>query len=158
MDGGVDCIVLGDDYAHKKGPLIAPQLFREHIAPSLTRIVGNIKAHGAYCVKHTDGNIWEIVDDIVAAGIDALGPLEPAAEMDLSKVKDRYGDAVCVVGNVDVDLLSRGNPQQVEAVTRALMEGVSSRGGHILSSGNSITSSVRPENFMAMIRAGRSYA
>ena len=102
---GADIIVLGDDYAHKSGPLMSPAHFREFILPGLKEAVRNIKSAGAYCIKHTDGNIWEIIEPIVATGIDAIGPLEPGAGMNLRQVKQRFGDRVCVVGNVDVDLL-----------------------------------------------------
>jgi uroporphyrinogen decarboxylase len=154
---GVDLIVLGDDYAHKTGTIMSPALFREFILPGLTEVVGNIKAGGAYCVKHTDGNIWAILEDIVNTGIDGIGPLEPAAGMDLGKVKGTVGDRVCVVGNVDVDLLCRGSAEEVHKATRALIASVSPGGGHILSSGNSITSAVRPENFRTMVETAHDY-
>jgi uroporphyrinogen decarboxylase len=148
---GADLIVLGDDYAHKSGTIMSPGQFREFVLPGLTEVVRNIKSCGAYCVKHTDGNIWAILDDIVNTGIDAIGPLEPGAGMDLVQVKRAVGDRVCVVGNVDVDLLCRGSAEQVRQSTRALIRTVSPGGGHILSSGNSITSAVRPENFRVMV-------
>jgi uroporphyrinogen decarboxylase len=154
---GVDLIVLGDDYAHKTGTIMSPALFREFILPGLTEVVGNIKAGGAYCVKHTDGNIWAILEDIVNTGVDGIGPLEPAAGMDLGKVKGTAGDRVCVVGNVDVDLLCRGSAEEVHKATRALIASVSPGGGHILSSGNSITSAVRPENFRTMVETAHDY-
>jgi uroporphyrinogen decarboxylase len=152
---GADIIVLGDDYAHKSGTLMSPAQFREFILPGLTEVVQDIKARGAGCVKHTDGNIWAILEDIVNTGIDGIGPLEPAAGMDLVKVKEAAGGGVCVVGNVDVDLLCRGSVEEVRGATRALIETVSPGGGHILSSGNSITSAVRPENFREMVETAR---
>ena len=154
---GVDLIVLGDDYAHKTGTIMSPALFREFILPGLSEVVQNIKSHGAFCVKHTDGNIWAILDDIVNTGIDGIGPLEPAAAMDLVEVKRAVGDRVCLVGNVDVDLLCRGSAEQVRQTTRALIRAVSPGGGHILSSGNSITSAVRPENFRIMVETAHRY-
>jgi uroporphyrinogen decarboxylase len=154
---GADLIVLGDDYAHKTGTIMSPDQFREFILPGLREVVQNIKSHGAACVKHTDGNIWEILEDIVATGIDGIGPLEPGADMDLGEVKKAVGDRVCVVGNVDVDLLCRGTSAEVRQVTRTLIESVSPGGGHVLSSGNSITSAVRPENFRAMVETAHQY-
>jgi uroporphyrinogen decarboxylase len=148
---GADLIVLGDDYAHKTGTIMSPAQFREFILPGLSEIVQNIKNHGAHCVKHTDGNIWAILDDIVSTGIDGIGPLEPGAGMDLAEVKRAVGERVCVVGNVDVDLLCRGTGEQVRQSTWTLIEAVSPGGGHILSSGNSITSAVQPENFRIMV-------
>ncbi|UCF98482.1 MAG: hypothetical protein JSV89_02860 [Spirochaetaceae bacterium] len=157
IDEGTDLIVLGDDYAHKTGTIMSPDQFREFVLPGLRAVVENIKAYGAFCVKHTDGNIWAILEDIVDTGIDGLGPLEPNAGMDLAEVKRSVGDRVCVVGNVDVDLLCRGSVDEVRRATRTLIEKVSPGGGHILSSGNSITSAVRPENFRAMVETAHTY-
>ena len=70
---------------------------------------------------------------------------------------ERSTRRVCVVGNVDVDLLCRGSADQVRQSTRALIDVVSPGGGHILSSGNSITSAVQPENFLAMVETAHEY-
>ena len=61
------------------------------------------------------------------------------------------GGTVGVVGNIDVDLLSRGTTDQVVAATREQLARISPSGGHLIGSGNSISSSVRGENFLAMI-------
>jgi len=61
------------------------------------------------------------------------------------------------IGNIDVDLLSRGSVEEVKIVTKQLLKNVSPLGGHIISSGNSISSSVRGENFMAMIETVKEF-
>ena len=152
---GADVIMLADDYAHKTGPMMSPEHFRRFVLPGLSAAVANIHDAGGACIKHSDGNLWPLLEEILGSGIDGLGPLEPGAGMDLGEVKRRCGSRVCVVGNVDVDLLCRGTPEQVRHTTRALLEAVSAGGGHILSSANSITSAVRPENFLAMVETAR---
>jgi uroporphyrinogen decarboxylase len=148
---GVEVIALGDDYAGKTGTMMSPRHFEEFILPGLKTIVADIKAHGALCIKHTDGDVWGIMDMLVSTGVDALGPLEGPYMM-LDEVRRRTGLGVGVVGNVDVDLLSRGSVEQVVAATREQLARVSPLGGHLLGSGNSISSSVRGANFMAMVR------
>lgn len=154
---GVDIIFLGDDYAYKSGLLMKREHFKKFVLPGLKLIVANIKKYGAYCIKHTDGNIWEAIDLIVNTGIDGIGPLEPGAGMDLSKVKEKYGKKVCVIGNIDVDLLSRGSVEEVVYATKKCIDRTSREGGHIICSGNSISSSVRLENFLAMIETTKKY-
>ncbi len=113
-------------------------------------------------VKHTDGNVMAILDMIVDTGIDALNPLEPAAHMDIEWVKERYGSRIALVGNIDCGyLLSQAPAEQVRRVTRETMRKAKPGGGFCLSSSNSIHSSVRPENYLAMIdtwRECRDYA
>lgn len=152
---GVDVVYLTDDYAYKTGTLMGRGLFTEFILPYLTRAVGAVHDAGALCVKHTDGNVDEIIDLIVGTGVDAIGPLEPGAGNDLRAIQRRWGDRVAVVGNVDVDLLSRGSPREVAEATRDLVQALAPAGGHVLSSGNSVTSSVCPENYRVMVDAAR---
>jgi uroporphyrinogen decarboxylase len=157
IDLGADMILLGDDYAGKNGTFMSPAHFDLYILPELTRVVKEIKKKGAYVIKHTDGNIWKIIDRLIGSGIDALGPLEPGAGMDYKKIKDLYGNKICLVGNVDVDLLCRGTEEEIKSTVKKLIEEVSIRGGHILSSGNTITSAVNPKNYLAMIETAKNY-
>jgi uroporphyrinogen decarboxylase len=154
---GADVVVLSDDYAYKSGPLMSPAQFREFVLPLLAEAVRAVRDAGARCVKHTDGDVHEILDDIVGTGVDAVGPLEPAAGMNLGALRTRYGARVALVGNLDVDLLCRGSVEDVRRATRALIESVSGPGGHVLSSGNTITSAVVPRNFLAMVATAREH-
>jgi uroporphyrinogen decarboxylase len=156
LEAGLDVIVLGDDYAHKTATLMSPEHFRRFILPGFREVVANIRACGGLCIKHSDGNIWAVLDDIVGCGVEGVGPLEPGAGMDLVEVKRRY-PKLCVMGNVDVDLLCRGSVEEVRRATRELIDRVSPGGRHILSSGNSITSAVPPENFRVMVETAREF-
>lgn len=148
---GVDIILLGDDYAWKMGPFISPAHFQEFFLPGIRTIVEECKRAGAYVIKHTDGDIWKIADFFVDAGVHCLGPLEPVPTMPLDALKRHLGGKCAVMGNVEVDLLCRGSVDEVIAATRDLLRTVSPGGGHIMSSGNSIISSVNPENYRALV-------
>jgi uroporphyrinogen decarboxylase len=155
---GCDVVVFGDDYADKNSTLMSPRHFREYILPGLKRCVDAAHEAGAYVVKHTDGNIMPIIDMIVDTGIDALNPLEPAAGMDIGLLKQRYGGRIALVGNIDCGyLLSQAPADEVRRVTRRTLEMAAPGGGYMLSSSNSIHSSVKPENFMAMIETLREH-
>ena len=155
---GAEIVVLGDDYAWKAGPLMSPAHFEEFILLGLRRVVEAIKQEGGYCVKHTDGDIYPLLDMIMESSIDAINPLEPVVGMDIGDVKRRYGDRVCVIGNIDCgELLSRGSADEVERAVRACITAAAPGGGHILSSSNSIHSSVKPENYRTMVEAGKRY-
>jgi uroporphyrinogen decarboxylase len=156
VQAGADVVVLADDYADKNGPLMSPRHFKQFILPGLQRAVDNAHRAGAYVVKHSDGNIMPLLDMIVETGIDAINPLEPAARMDIAHVKQRYGDRVALVGNIDCgELLSLASVEQVRRVTRETIRAAAPGGGYCLSSSNSIHSSVKPENYLAMVETGR---
>ena len=158
VEAGADVLLTGDDYANKKGPLMSPTQFKEFILPGLAKAVQTSHRLGVPFIKHTDGNLWRIMDPIVGSGIDGLDPLEPVAGMDIGKVKSEYGRRICLVGNVDCShLLSFGTPDQVvEAVKETIAKG-SPGGGHILASSNSIHPGVSTDNYLAMIKAARKY-
>ncbi|RLF05265.1 MAG: hypothetical protein DRK00_04835, partial [Thermoprotei archaeon] len=155
---GADVLLSGDDYADKHGPFLSPRTFRRFVLPYLKRVVSVAKRLGVPFIKHTDGNVWPILDMIVEAGVDALHPIEPAAGMDIGEVKRRYGDRIAVVGNVDCTIvLPLLTEREVEEVVKETIAKAAPGGGFILSSSNSIHPGVKPENFLAMVRAARRY-
>jgi len=152
LEMGADIGLTGDDYCHRQAPMMSPTHFAEFIQPYLAEIVEVTHAAGAPFVKHTDGNIWPILEMMADTGIDAIDPLEPIANMDIGKVKEAWGDRLAVCGNVDCgELLSRGTPEQVVEATMETIAKGSPGGGHILASSNSIHPAVKPENYRAML-------
>lgn len=155
---GADVVVSGDDYATAKGMLMSPTHFREFILPYLKRSIDAAHEMGVPFIKHTDGNIWAIMDMLVEAGIDAIDPLEPLAGMDIGEVKARYGDRIAVIGNVDCSIvLTRGSREEVEEAVKETIAKAAPGGGFILASSNSIHPAVKPENYMAMVEAAQRY-
>jgi uroporphyrinogen decarboxylase len=155
---GADAVVSGDDYANQHGTVMSPQHFRQFVLPYLKRSIDTAHDEGVPFIKHTDGNIWAILDDLVQAGIDALDPIEPAAGMDIGEVKAKYGDRIAVIGNVDCSfVLTRGTVKEVEEAVKETIAKASPGGGHILASSNSIHPAVKPENYKAMVEAARKF-
>jgi len=158
IDEGADAVISGDDYATRKGLIMSPKHFREFILPYLKRSIDAAHEKGAYFIKHTDGNIWAILDDLVEAGIDAIDPLEPVAGMDIGEVKAKYGDRIAVIGNVDCSyLLCYGTVDEVVEAVKETIAKASPGGGHILASSNSIHPAVKPELYKAMVETAKEY-
>lgn len=155
---GVKIVYTGDDYAYTKGPLMSPKHFRELFYPGLKRVMGGFKELGLMVIKHTDGNLWPIMDMIIDSGIDCLDPIDPIAGMDIARVKAEYGHRVAVKGNVDcAETLTFGTIDEVVEETKEAMRKGMPGGGFILSSGNSIHSAVKPENYVAMLETWKQY-
>ncbi|HZP00324.1 MAG TPA: uroporphyrinogen decarboxylase family protein [Terriglobia bacterium] len=158
LRAGADVVMLGDDYAGTQGPLFSPAVFEQFILPRLKRMVDSIHEEGGKVIKHSDGNLWPILDMIIKTGIDGIHPIEPIAGMDIGEVKQKYGKRVCVLGNIDCSsLLPRGAPAEVEAAVKECIRKASLGGGHIICSSNSIHSSVNPKNYLAMIKAAKKF-
>jgi uroporphyrinogen decarboxylase len=123
--GLVDGIAMCSDYCFNTNPFFSPAMFSEFVTPYLAQIIKAYRELGFYTIKHTDGNIMPILDQMVQCGPHALHSLDPQAGVDLANVKRLVGDRVCLIGNVNCGLLQTGTDEQVVAdVRRALRQGM----------------------------------
>ncbi|MDP3064955.1 MAG: uroporphyrinogen decarboxylase family protein [Chloroflexota bacterium] len=158
IEAGADAVVLAGDWAFNDGPFMSPKLFREFVLPCFKRAVDTVHEAGGYAIKHSDGNLWQIMDMIAATGVDAINPIQPDAGMDIGEVKAKYGDRLCVTGNINCGhTLSEAPIEEVVRETKDAIRKAGPGGGYIMMSSNSLHSSVRPENYRAMVEATRKY-
>jgi len=155
---GLDVLVVEDDIAGTAHPLIAPKHFAEFVEPYNRALVERAHQLGLKVVRHSDGNLWSLLDTLLASGYDGLNPLEPQADMGLKKVKAHCGDRICLLGNIDCQsLLPDGTPEQVEEAVRQAIADAAGGGGYILCDSNSLHPGVNPENCIAMFEATKKY-
>jgi len=152
----VDVLWYSDDIAYVTGLMMSPQVLRQYFFPWLAKIGDLAHAARKPLIYHTDGLLYPVMEDIIRCGVDALHPIEPQA-MALAEVKSRYGDRLCLIGHVDVDLLTRGTPAEIREIVRQNIEAAAYNGGYIVGSGNSIPEYVRYENYLAMLNAAREF-
>jgi len=151
----VGALWLGDDLGFNTGTFISPAELREFVFPWHRRIAEVAHAKGLPFLLHSCGNLHGVLDDLVDyVGINALHSLPPGI-YDIVELKARYGERIALVGNVDVDLLARGTPEQVRQWVRRLIETVGPGGGLAVGSSNSITNYCRVENYVAMLEEVR---
>jgi len=146
----VDVIWFSDDIAYTNGLLMSPEVLDEYFFPWLKKIGDLAKAAGKPLIYHTDGVLFDVFDKIIECGVDAIHPIEPKA-MQIKEVKEKYGDKLCLIGHVDVDLLSRGSEEEVVKVIEKNIEQAWNNTGYCVGSGNSIPQYVKYENYMAML-------
>ncbi len=158
VDAGLDVLVIEDDIANTKMPMISPEHFQIFVNHYNRQIVEKAHEKGIKVIRHSDGNLWPIMDTLLETGYDGINPLEPQAGMTIKKVKEYCGDRICLFGNIDcVDLLPSGTPEQVEqAVIQAIEDGAKG-GGLVICSSNSLHPGVNPENCIAMFEAVRKH-
>ncbi|PKN69935.1 MAG: hypothetical protein CVU54_07855 [Deltaproteobacteria bacterium HGW-Deltaproteobacteria-12] len=155
---GIDVLVVEDDIATTHSLLISPKHFREFVNPYNRKLVARAHELGLKVVRHSDGNLWSIMDVLIDSGYDGINPLEPQAGMDLQKVKEAYGDKICLLGNIDCkELLCSGTPDQVDAAVKHAIAAAAKGGGYILCDSNSLHPGVNPENCIAMFEATKKY-
>jgi len=157
LDAGADAVLFGSDLAFNTNTLMSPAQFDEFIAPYLKELVDVVHGRGSKVIKHSDGNLWPILDRLIQIGFDGIHPIQPQC-MDLKEVKDHCGDRVCLLGNIDcIELLPSGSEEEVREAVRQAIEVAAPGGGYILSSSNSIHPGCKPENYIVMVRATHKY-
>jgi uroporphyrinogen decarboxylase len=158
--GGLDGFALCNDYCFNRGPFLSPQQFGEFVTPYLARLIEGYRALGFYVIKHTDGNIMPILDQLVETNPHALHSLDPQAGVDIAEVKRRYGDRLCLIGNVNCALLDSGSEQDVVESTRYALRHGMPGGGYIFSTSNCVHTGMplaRYERMLDVWRAEGNY-
>ncbi|MCK4244008.1 MAG: hypothetical protein KAX20_00095 [Candidatus Omnitrophica bacterium] len=154
---GVDVITMPGDLAGEENILMSPEHYREYVKPYHQEIVKHAHEKGIKIVKHSDGNVWPILDDFIEVGFDGIHPIQPQC-MDIKEVKKYLTGKACVLGNIDCrDLLPFGTEEEVERTVKETIKKAAPGGGYIISSSNSIHPNCKPENYIAMVKAVHKY-
>lgn len=151
LDHGAEAILIADDIAFNSGLLLPPRIMEQVAYPFYKKAIREIKVHkDVPVILHTDGYMHDVLGDIVACGFDAVQSLQPSAGMDIGRVKQEFGDQLCLIGNVDLNhLLPFGTPEEVKREVRKLAE-IAGPEGFVLSTCNILTDAVTMENAKAM--------
>jgi uroporphyrinogen decarboxylase len=159
IDHGANAILLADDIAFNTGLLLPPKIMEQVAYPYYKNMIQEIKRHKDIpVILHTDGYVYDVLDKIVECGFDGIHSLQPSAGMDIEKVKKNYGNALCLMGNIDLDyLLTFGKPNEVVAEVEKLIDIVAPGGGFILCTCNILINAVKPENAIAMYETAEEY-
>ena len=150
----VGAVILGDDMGFKTQTIMSPDALRRYLFPWHRRIAEAVHACGKPLLLHSCGNLAQVMDDLIDdVGIDAKHSFEDVI-MPVEEAKRQWGSRIAILGGVDMDLLSRGTPEQVRARTRQVLEACMPGGGYALGSGNSIANYIPAENYAAMLEEG----
>jgi len=151
----IGALWLNDDLGFKTQTMISPQDLRRYIFPWHKRLVEYAHAHGRPVMLHACGNVEEVMEDIIEdVGVEAMHSFEDVIEP-VAEFKRKYGDRVAALGGIDMDVLTRGNEDEVRQYTRRAIEQCAPGGGWALGSGNSVANYIPTSNFLAMLDEGR---
>lgn len=154
---GAHVIALDGDLAFSQTTLMAPAQYEAYVYPYHREIVERAHAKGLKIIKHSDGNMNPIMEQIAAAGFDGFHPVQPQC-MDLGETKRRFAGRMCLLGNIDCTyLLPFGTADEVDEAVREAIRVAAPGGGYVVSSSNSIHPGCKPENYIAMVKAAHRY-
>lgn len=136
---GGDVVWASSDYAMNSGSFLSPAMFSEFVTPYLAEFVTGCKELGVYVIKHTDGNIMSILDQIADAAPHAIHSIDSVAGMNIRTVKELYGDRLALIGNVPHGPLQMCHRGEVETAARYCLEhGGAAQGGYIYATSNAV--------------------
>ena len=157
----LDIIKIGDDLGSQENLLISPTLYREMLKPVHADLIAFIKSRTkAKVFFHSDGDIFDIIPDLIEIGVDILNPIQSGAGRmsDLEQLKKRYGKDLVLCGAIDTQhVLPHGSPDEVKAEVRRVVSLLGRGGGYMLSAVHTVMDEVPPENILAMVDAAREF-
>ena len=153
----LDIIKIGDDLGMQQGLLMSPAMYQRILKPIHADYIAFIKARtNAKLFFHTDGDVFNLLDDFVEIGVDILNPIQTSAGKmsDLATLKKRYGRNLAFCGAVDTHhVLPFGTPADVRQEVRRVIDLLAPGGGFLVSSVHTIMNDVPPENILALVEA-----
>jgi uroporphyrinogen decarboxylase len=154
----VDVVSVSDDMGSQDRTCVRPELYRKLVKPRHARLMAAIKSRTrAPVMWHTCGSVYDLLDDLVEMGMDALNPVQTdAAKMNAERLKRDYGARLTFWGGIDaIRVLPFGTRADVEEEVRSKIRAFARGGGYILNSVHNIQPNVPLENIFAMFEAAR---
>lgn len=152
---GLDGFALCSDYCFNTGPFLRPEVFAEIVTPYLKQLIAGYRELGFYTIKHTDGNIMPIIEQLIDCRPHALHSLDPQGGVDIKEVKARYGDQVCLCGNVNCGLIDTGTEEEYLASARYALESGMPGGGYVFCTSNCIYTGMQLARYEKLLHLWR---
>jgi uroporphyrinogen decarboxylase len=147
----LDCIRFGDDWGAQRGLIMGPHFWREYIKPRMTKMIELSHRHGKTVFLHSDGDIREIIPDLVEIGLDILNPVQPDV-MNIYDIKREFGKDLTFLGGVSVQhLLPHCSAEEVRAEIRRMIREIGAGGGFIISPTHTLGPDIPLENLAVMV-------
>ncbi|MBN1445293.1 MAG: hypothetical protein JW957_04210 [Candidatus Omnitrophica bacterium] len=152
---GVDIITTGDDIANQNSLMFSKSMWRNFIRDKWAKVYAAAREikPDIKIWYHSDGNVMEIVPEMIEIGLTILNPVQPEC-MDLVKLKKQYGKQLVFDGTVGTQTtMPFGSPEEVKRVVRERKKELGYDGALILSPTHVLEPEVPIENIEAFISA-----
>lgn len=145
----------GYDFGMNTSTIMSPAVLRDIFFPLMTDVNRLIAANGMIPFYHCCGNIWEIMDDFVAAGYRGYQSIQESAGMDNARVKAQYGDKLALWTGVQCETLVSGTLADTRAEVARNLELLMPGGGFIFGSTNSVQFGAKTDNYLEALAVVR---
>jgi uroporphyrinogen decarboxylase len=151
----IDAVYFGDDWGQQRGLQMGPRHWRNFLYPALQRMYGVVREAGKFVMIHSCGDVDELFDDLIAAGVNCFNPFQPEV-MDVAALLSKYRGRLTFFGGLSTQqTLPFGTPDDVRRETRRLLQ-LGSQGGYIFAPAHAVEGDAPLENILAAIETVRS--
>ncbi len=131
VDLGIQWMCYPEDLGMQNGPMISPDMFRQYIKPSYQRLIKPARDAGCIIHMHSDGQIHDLVGDLVEGGIHVINLQDLVNGIDW--IKDKLAGKVCIDLDIDRQQITPfGTPQQIDTLVREEVTQLGCRAGGLM--------------------------
>jgi uroporphyrinogen decarboxylase len=153
----IDMIKIGDDLGTQENLMISPRMYRRMLKPLHAEMIAMIKQKTkARVFFHTDGDVFDLIEDFIEIGVDVLNPIQTSAGKmsNLEELKNHYNKRIVFCGAIDTQkILPYGTPEQVRQEVKRVINILGRDGGYMLATVHTVMNEVPAENILAMVDA-----
>lgn len=154
-DKGVDILMQGQDFGMNSGCIMNPASIREIFMPELTEVNRRITAAGMIPFFHCCGNIWDILEDFIAAGYQGYQSIQESAGMDNGRIKAQYGKSLTMWTGIQCETLVSGSAHDVQSEVERNLRTLMPGGGFLFGSTNSVQYGAKTDNYLRALELVR---
>ena len=145
----VEAYWVVDDIAYSTGLMLSKDILDENVFPWYKKMGDICRKKDIPFIFHSDGTLLEVMDTLIECGFTAFHPIEPKA-MNIIEVHKKYGGKICLLGNIELDILIRGNTDDAREMVLTNLKNIASDGFYAAGSSNSVIKKVPLENYLSM--------
>lgn len=157
--GYIQIIQMGDDLGTQSATQISPVMYRELIKPRHQKIYQYVRQHSdLYVFLHSCGSVYDLIPDLIDAGIDILNPVQTSAyKMAPHQLKTEFGARITFWGGgVDTQqVLPNGTPDEIAEQVAERLAIFAPGGGYVFAPVHNVQANVTPENVVAAYDTAR---
>lgn len=143
----VDLLSVHEDMAGRSGALAGPKQVDEFIYPYYRRVWDMLEARGTRLFdQDSDGDMNGVIPSFLAAGVNCMHPMEPAANMDIVEIRAQYGQRLAFYGGIDKHVI-RASGAEIEAELEYKIPPLVKSGGCVLALDHRIPNGTPLENY-----------
>jgi len=146
----IDAVYFGDDWGQQHGLQMGPKLWHKFIEPVLKRMYSVVHAAGREVFIHSCGDVDELFDDLIAAGVNCFNPFQPEV-MDVAALLESYRGRLVFHGGLSTQrTLPYGSVEDVRRESEGLLE-LGREGSYIFAPAHDVEGDVPLENMLVFI-------